>query len=78
MAHVYLYLNENKQSNQVKMRVHQIFRLLIKNKKQMPHVPVDLQQHKKMVDDWNTTALGIATKNSRTDVIQLLKDAGAK
>ena len=29
-------------------------------------------------DKWNTTALGIATQNNHTDVIQLLKDAGAQ
>jgi len=46
----------------------EIVRLLL----QQPNI--DLNK----IDKWNTTALGIATENSRTDVIQLLKDAGAK
>ena len=46
----------------------QIVRLLL----QQPNI--DLNK----IDYWNTTALGIATENNHTDVIQLLKDTGAQ
>ena len=46
----------------------EIVRLLL----QQPNI--DLNK----IDKWNTTALGIATENNHTDVIQLLKDAGAQ
>ena len=67
-------VNQHSNKNQTPLNIAstaghtEIVRLLL----QQPNI--DLNK----LDIWNSTALDIATQNSRTDVIQLLKDAGAK
>ena len=67
-------VNQHSNKNQTPLNIAstaghtEIVRLLL----QQPNIDLNKK------DDWNTTALGIATQNSRTNVIQLLKDAGAK